>query len=102
MPRGAHSRTPGPPPRAFRLQVGLGPAGREYLQEQTRGGQAGRLTQHLPAAHSFGARVRSPGNAPPSSVVAKRERHGEARPLIGDLGAAEAEHERFWSFKRPA
>lgn len=59
LPSAIHTGTesaPGGLPANPGCGTAWGQPGKEYLQEQTRGGQPGRLAQHLLTAHSLGAR----------------------------------------------
>ena len=61
-------------------RAGAGPP--EYLKEQTRGGQPSRLAQHLPAAHSLGARALSSGNAADNPL--RREKMASPSDSLAD------------------
>lgn len=76
---GRHLRAQEPHRRRRRLlctprrRDGVGAAGREYLQEEARGGQPRRLAQHLLAAHSPARGCHQ--ETPPPPAASSREDH---------------------------
>lgn len=109
---GVHSRTGSAPGRALNgpraASPGTPAAGRAAAggAEDTcrsRPVEASRAawpsTSRLPMAPAPG--LLSPGSPPPLGFVARRERHGETRSLIGDPWPAEAGLEESWPFKWP-